>query len=44
MPPHCVAAAREYVQAALGLQVWAHRLYRQATAEPRPQSEGGRPR
>ncbi|MEI5009014.1 DUF6448 family protein [Streptomyces sp. PmtA] len=27
-----VAAAREYVEAGLGLQVWAHRVYKQATA------------
>lgn len=27
-----VAAAREYVEASLGLQVWAHRLYKQAIA------------
>ncbi len=29
-----VAAAREYVEASLGLQVWAHRLYKQAFAVP----------
>ncbi|MFE1246801.1 DUF6448 family protein [Streptomyces sp. NPDC058735] len=30
------AAARAYVEASLGLQVWAHRLYRQALAAPHP--------
>lgn len=37
-----VAAAREYVEAALGLQVWAHHLYRQALTDPhsRPGSGG----
>jgi Family of unknown function (DUF6448) len=29
-----VAAAREYVEAKLGLQVWAHKLYLAATSEP----------
>jgi hypothetical protein len=29
-----VAAARTYVEASLGLQVWAHRLYKQAIAAP----------
>jgi len=29
-----VAAAREYVEAALGLQVWSHRLYKQAQSAP----------
>jgi hypothetical protein len=29
-----VAAARAYVEAGLGLQVWAHHLYRQAIAVP----------
>lgn len=29
-----VAEARAYVDAMLGLQVWAHHLYRQAVAEP----------
>ncbi|MGW3247414.1 DUF6448 family protein [Streptomyces sp. NPDC001070] len=29
-----VAAAREYIEAALGLQVWAHGLYKQAIAAP----------
>ena len=28
-----VADARRYVEAMLGLQVWAHKVYRQATAE-----------
>lgn len=28
-----VAEAREYVEAMLGLQVWAHKLYRQTVAE-----------
>ena len=39
-----VAAAREYVQAALGLQVWAHGLYRQATSDPHARPDGARPR
>ena len=29
-----VAAAREYVEAMLGLQVWAHKLYLAATSDP----------
>jgi Family of unknown function (DUF6448) len=29
-----VAAAREYVEALLGLQVWAHKLYLAATSDP----------
>ena len=29
-----VAAAREYVEAMLGLQVWAHKLYLAATNGP----------
>jgi hypothetical protein len=29
-----VAAAREYVEAMLGLQVWAHKLYQAATSGP----------
>jgi hypothetical protein len=29
-----VADAREYVEAMLGLQVWAHRVHQQLTAEP----------
>jgi hypothetical protein len=29
----CLSASREYVEAALGLQVWAHGVYRQATTE-----------
>jgi hypothetical protein len=29
-----LSAAREYVEAALGLQVWAHGLYRQAMTDP----------
>jgi hypothetical protein len=37
-----VARAREYVEAALGLQVWAHGLYRQALREPHERTaEGG---
>ncbi|GCB50761.1 DUF6448 family protein [Streptomyces sp. NL15-2K] len=31
-----VAAARAYVEASLGLQVWAHHLYKQAIAVPDP--------
>ena len=31
---HSVAAAREYVEAMLGLQVWAHKLYLAATSDP----------
>ena len=30
-----IAEARAYVDASLGLQVWAHTLYRQALADPR---------
>lgn len=29
-----VAAARAYIEASLGLQVWAHSLYKQAIADP----------
>lgn len=29
-----VSATREYVEAALGLEVWAHHLYQQAMAAP----------
>jgi Family of unknown function (DUF6448) len=38
-----LSASREYVKAALGLQVWAHGVYRQATSDPHPgaASEGG---
>ena len=32
--PGSVAAAREYVEAMLGLQVWAHKLYLTATSGP----------
>ncbi len=35
-----VPAAREYVEAALGLQVWAHTLYRQAVSGPNAHNEG----
>jgi hypothetical protein len=31
-----LSAAREYVEAALGLQVWAHGVYRQAMTDPHP--------
>jgi hypothetical protein len=31
---YSVDAAREYVQAMLGLQVWAHQVYQSARAEP----------
>ena len=37
LKPHqhrSVAAAREYVEATLGLQVWAHKLYLAATSGP----------
>ena len=33
-----VADAREYVEAMLGLQVWAHGVYRQVTADPHAHS------
>ncbi|MFI2368078.1 DUF6448 family protein [Streptomyces sp. NPDC018833] len=33
-----VAAARQYVEARLGLQVWAHTLYRQAIGAPHAQT------
>ena len=39
-----LSAAREYVEAALGLQVWAHGVYRQAMTDPHPREaarEGG---
>ncbi|MFI1168323.1 DUF6448 family protein [Streptomyces sp. NPDC020801] len=35
-----VGAAREYVEAALGLQVWAHHLHQQATAAPHGEAGG----
>lgn len=38
-----VAGARAYVEAALGLQVWAHRLYQQATAAPHAHAEAHAP-
>ncbi|WP_234531936.1 DUF6448 family protein [Streptomyces shenzhenensis] len=34
--PEGVAAARAYLEAGLGLQVWAHHLYKQAIAVPHP--------
>lgn len=34
-----VAAARAYVEAALGLQVWSHKLYKQAVAAPHAHNE-----
>ncbi|MGW3358569.1 hypothetical protein ACWDFL_24565 [Streptomyces bungoensis] len=36
-----VSVTREYVEAALGLEVWAHHLYRQAMAAPH-EGAGGR--
>lgn len=36
-----LAAAREHVGAALGLQVWAQGVFRQATADPHPHSAAG---
>jgi len=36
---HGVPAAREYVEAMLGLQVWAHQVYLAATSDPH--GEGG---
>jgi hypothetical protein len=36
-----VPRAREYVGAALGLQVWAHGLYRQALSEPHARISSG---
>ena len=35
-----VAEAREYVEAMLGLQVWAHGVYRQAMTDPHAHSGG----
>ncbi|GAA4750918.1 DUF6448 family protein [Actinomycetospora chibensis] len=37
-----VPRAREYVEAALGLQVWAHGLYRQALSEAHARADEGR--
>ncbi|MGW2702763.1 DUF6448 family protein [Streptomyces sp. NPDC001340] len=39
-----VAAAREYIEASLGLQVWAHGLYKQAIADPHARAAHSRPR
>ncbi|MGW7405556.1 DUF6448 family protein [Streptomyces sp. NPDC054833] len=39
-----VAAAREYIEASLGLQVWAHGLYKQAIADPHAHAAHPRPR
>ncbi|MGW0750805.1 DUF6448 family protein [Streptomyces sp. NPDC002587] len=39
-----VTAAREYVEAVLGLQVWAHGLYTQAVAAPQAHATHPRPR
>jgi hypothetical protein len=36
-----VAQAREYVEAMLGLQVWAHGVYRQVMADPHAHSRSG---
>lgn len=37
---HSVAAAREHVEAELGLQVWAHGVHRQAMADPHEHAGG----
>lgn len=39
-----VAAAREYIEASLGLQVWAQSLYKQAIADPHDRAADPLPR